>query len=181
MLDIYKRRDRDIDECCTFASNMLLKNVVNGEIQMVPWSESFPGVVLMADISGYNLHFNQRTLSIPLGIKYFVFERIHKACRNMRPQRCSRSSRNVQDSQQVFYIRNLLSIQPCVKLISKPNYLSYFTNLVNIVTDHGIHAQKKNLASIQQSINPILPSAGGDIIKFAGDAMIIVWHPKAIK
>ncbi|GAB5373176.1 hypothetical protein AAMO2058_001727700 [Amorphochlora amoebiformis] len=43
----------EIETCCTFASNMLLKNILNNNIQTVPWSESFPGVALFADISGF--------------------------------------------------------------------------------------------------------------------------------
>jgi len=102
-------RREEITECCTFASNMLLKNILNNEIRVVPWSETFPGVALMADVSG----FTKLTEELDRGP-----DGLQKLCEILN---------------------------------------TYFEKLVSVVTAHG-----------------------GDIIKFAGDAVIIVWHPKLL-
>eukprot|EP00468_Gymnochlora_sp_CCMP2014_P010054 CAMPEP_0167750018 /NCGR_PEP_ID=MMETSP0110_2-20121227/5748_1 /TAXON_ID=629695 /ORGANISM="Gymnochlora sp., Strain CCMP2014" /LENGTH=1991 /DNA_ID=CAMNT_0007635273 /DNA_START=125 /DNA_END=6100 /DNA_ORIENTATION=+ len=83
---------------------------MNNSIQTLPWSESFPGVVLMADVSGFTKLTEELDKQGPAGLQ--------KMC----------------------------------KILNE-----YFTKLVNIISEHG-----------------------GDIVKFAGDALVVVWHPKIL-
>ena len=99
------------EHACAFASTMLLQNAVSGELgARVPWGQSFPGVCMMADVSGFTMLTEELGREGPLGLQ--------KMCRILN---------------------------------------RYFAELVAVITAHG-----------------------GDIVKFAGDALIIVWHPKQL-